>query len=386
MENQRLTPEQQKELDTVNWRINFQQKIMEQLQTNPDIQNYFQNYNEYSVEQFINSYCQQKTYWHQHGDFYLKLQEQHELKWIEAAWWHMEAIQQKKLFDIQCMWRAEQIELPGVRLCVDFGYWQQDVLNCPFVDAITEEEIELYRQYLLQDDVELKDDLGFSSFQHYEGIKQAYLSEGEEGGNLFAWYEFYNSRKGTAHYMDLPNIRGEKESFYITLARNANPEKRAAIQEMKQVFDHPVDQPYTDRNGKELLNAFSRETLGYFVNTFEDKQTKEYYKAAAWFTRDYEEKDNLDSSIEVLLSANEDVAIEEHYDWKQAIHDAARRYTIRKISEALPDAYEQYQLNVSMNISFPCKNVDHMLAAKKTVTDDILLGRKLNGEPEDLNF
>ena len=182
MENQGLTPQQQNELDAVNWRINFQQKIMEQLQTNPDIQNYFKNYNEYSVEQFIACYCQQKTYWHQHGDFHLKLQEQDELKWIEAAWWHMEVIQQKKLFDIQCMWRAEQVELPGVKLCVDFGYWQQNVLNCSFIDVITEDEIDLYRQYLLQDDVELKDDLGFSSFQDYEGIKQAYLSDGEEGG------------------------------------------------------------------------------------------------------------------------------------------------------------------------------------------------------------
>lgn len=386
MENQQLSPQQQKELDTVNWRISFQQKIVEQLQTNPAIQDYFKNYNEESVKQFITSYCQQKTYWHQHGDFYKELQEKDELKWIEAAWWHLQAIQQKKLFDIQCLWRAEQIELPGVQLCVDFSYWQENILNCPFIDTITEEEVELYREYLTEDEVELKDEVLFCFFQDYVGIKQAYLSDGEEGSHFFAWYEFYNSRKGTAHYMDLPNVRGEKESFYIAVARQANPEKAAAIAEVKRAFSHPPGEPYTDRQGKELINAFSPEILNYFVNTFEDKQTKEYYKAAKWFSRNNDEKDNLDDSIEILLSADEDVAIEAHDDWKEAIHQAARRCIIRKVSEMLTDAYEQYSLNISMNISFPGNNTEQMLAAKKSVVDDILLGRKLAGEPEDLNF
>jgi hypothetical protein len=189
-----------------------------------------------------------------------------------------------------------------------------------------------------------------------------------------------------AHLMELPDIRGEKESFYITLARNTNPERRAAIAEVQRAFTQLPDQPYIDRYGKELLNAFSAETLSYFVNNFEDKQTKEFYKASAWFTRNHDEKDFLDNSIEVLLSANEDVAIEEHHDWKEAIHLAARRYTIRKISDMLSEAYEQYQMNVSMNISFPNGNTSHIEAAKKTVVEDILLGRKLNGEPEDLDF
>lgn len=258
--------------------------------------------------------------------------------------------------------------------------------NCPFIYPITEAEVDLYREYLSQGEVELKDELTFCYFQDYDGIKEAYLSEGEEGSHYFAWYEFYNSRKGTAHYMNLPDIRGDKEASYITLARSTNPEKAAAIAAMKAAFTHSPDEPYIDRDGRELLNAYSPETLSFFVNSFEDQQTKEYYKAAAWFTRNNEEREILDTSIELLLSADEEIAIEEHHNWKEAIHQAARRYTIRKISEMLTEAYEHYQMNIAMNIAFPEKNTDHLKAAKESIVADILLGRKLSREPEDLNF
>lgn len=385
MENQNLTPQQQKELDTVNWRIDFQQKTMERLRTDPAIQEYFTNFNEVSVEQFMTSYCLQKTNWYQYAELHQQLQEKDELRWIEEAFWHMELIQQKKLFDLQCLWRAEHIQLPGVELCVDFGYWQENVLNCPFVDPITEEEIELYREYLAGNDVQLREELYFSFFQNYEGIKDAHQSEGEDG-NMFEWYEFYNSRKGTEHYLSLPNIRGRKEAYYIALARSTNPEKQAAIAEMQRAFAHRPGDTFIDRNGKEMLNAYSPETLSYFINKFEDKQTREYYKAAKWFSRNHDEKDQLDNSIDLLLSANEEIPIGPHHDWKEAIHEAARRYTIRKISEMMHEAYEQYRMNISMNISFPCRNKEQMTSAKKTVMEDILLGRKLNGDPEDLNF
>jgi len=387
MENQKLNPHQQKDLDTVIWRNNFQQQITEHLQTDPAIQEYFKNFNPVSVQQFIFSYSIQKSYWHQHGELHSQLREKHDLKWIDEASWHLEAIQQKKLFNLQCLWRAEQVQLEDIKLCVDFSPWQENVLSCPFIDPITEDDIELYREYLAQEDVELKDEILFCFYQDYNGIKQAYLSEGEAGSHYFSWYEFYDSHKGTAHLMNLPNVRGEKEAFYINLARQANPEKAAALAELKSAFSHPPGEPFIDRTGKEMLSAHVPEMLDYFVNTFEDKQTKEYYKASKWFSRNNDEKDRLDEAIELLLSANEEVPVEGHHDWKEAIHMAARRYTIHKISDMLSEAYEQYQLNISMNISFPGRrDIDPSNAAKQSVIDDILLGRKLNGEPEDLNF
>lgn len=73
MENQNLSPQQQKELDTVTWRLKFQQEVQEHLQNNPDIQNYFKDYNEQSVKQFITSYSVQKSYWYQYGELHTQL-------------------------------------------------------------------------------------------------------------------------------------------------------------------------------------------------------------------------------------------------------------------------------------------------------------------------
>ncbi|MGN6163810.1 MAG: hypothetical protein ACTHOF_04645 [Flavisolibacter sp.] len=383
--NSNLTPLQKKELDELHWRIQFQQKTIEQLKTNENIQQYFKQFNSNSVQQFIDSYSYQKARWHQQGEFYMQQKDNHDLKWIEAAWWHLEAIQQKKLFDIQCRWRAEEIQLPGIELCCDFGYWERNILNCPFVDPITKEEVQLYQDYLHEGDVELKEEVSFMFFfQHYESIKEGYESEGEE--YFPAWYDFYNERKGTAYLMKLPDIRGEKEDFYIRLARSTQPGKSEAIAQVVQAFKQPPTHHVQDKEGKFFLTAHDDETLSAFVDAFEDKTTREYFKASKWFYNNSEEREEMIEAIDFFLLENEPVAIEANSDWKQAIREAVRRYTIQKISECLEEAFAQYNLNLSMNISFPERKESFPLSAKESVKADILLGRKLNGEPEDLNF
>ena len=383
--NSNLTPLQQKELDELNWRIQFQQKTIAYLSTNENIQQYLKQFNSLSAQQFIESYSYQKALWHQRGEFYMQLKDNHDLKWIEAAWWHLESIQQKKLFDIQCRWRAEEIQLPDIEMACDFGYWERNVLNCPFVDPITRDEVQLYQDYLEQDDVELKEEISFMFFfQHYESIKEGYESEGEAYFPI--WYDFYNARKGTAYLMKLPDVRGEKENFYIRLARSTQPGKAEAIAEMVQIFKQDPRSHPQDKEGKFFLTAHDEETVSAFVEAFEDKTTREYYKASRWFHSNNEEREEMMEAIDLFLLEEEPVAIEAHCDWKEAIRMAVRRYNIQKISEYLDQAFDQYNLNLSMNISFPEGDASSVLAAKEKVKADILLGRKLNGEPEDLNF
>jgi hypothetical protein len=382
-ENNDLTPFQQSELDKVTWKINFQKKVMEDLKSNENIQNYFKGFTPDSVKNFIESYSIQKSNWHHAGALWIKVKEDHDLKWTEAAWWHLELIQQKKLFDIQCLWRAEKIQLPLIELSCDFHFWEKNILNCPFVDPITQDEVDLYQQYLKTENVQLEDDVEiFLSFQNYSLIKDAYSNE-DSDYNFPEWYEFYNSRRGTSALLELPDTRGNKERFYLDLARS--PERKQAIAEISSVF-HQNPGEYTDKQGRKILNAFSPESLDLFVEAFEDKQTREFYKAYAWAHRDHEELEQLQEDIKLLLSAPEPIPVEEHNDWKEAIQNAVRKYSIQLISEHLTEAFGQYQMNRSMNIAFPEKEAEHVKAAKKVLVDDILLGRKLNGEPEDLNF
>jgi hypothetical protein len=48
------------------------------------------------------------------------MMEDDSIKWIGLASKYLEIIQQKKLFDIQCLWRAEKLELKEISICYQF--------------------------------------------------------------------------------------------------------------------------------------------------------------------------------------------------------------------------------------------------------------------------
>jgi hypothetical protein len=89
-------------------------EVEQTLRTEPRFVNFFQGYNATSVENFIRSYKWLKAFILQHGNRWLEKEEQESLKWINAAQKHLGYIQQKKLFDAQCLWRAEQLTIPEI--------------------------------------------------------------------------------------------------------------------------------------------------------------------------------------------------------------------------------------------------------------------------------
>ena len=142
-----------------------------------------------------------------------------------------------------------------------------------------------------------------------------------------------------------------------------------------------------DKEGRPHLNFYRQENTDWFVETFEDKLTKQYYKAYRWNTRNNNDEEDLDTLMQLLLGADEFVPIEAHYNWKEALKKAGEKYRAKKISEAMPEALEQYELHVSMNIAFPEKeNIFSLRPARDAILKEILKGRQLNGELEDLNF
>ncbi len=71
-----------------------------------------------------------------YGKRYANNEEQHGIKWVSKVSDHLQYIQQKKLFDAQCLWRAEQLDIPDIQICYDFMIWEKDILNCPFIDVL----------------------------------------------------------------------------------------------------------------------------------------------------------------------------------------------------------------------------------------------------------
>ena len=350
-----------------------EEEIKAEMKANTAMQEYFKQFASYSVNSFIDCYARDKKYWINYSKRNLERKENHSIKWVTKAADHLATIQQKKLFDIQCLWRAEKITIPQVQLCYDFQLWKKDILNCPFVDPVSEDDIHLYATYLQSDNALNDDNNGrwsVDEWQDFDEIKEAYNND-NANTNFPEWYDFYNSRKGTSVYMILPDIRGEKEEFYMKLAREENRSKKP-------------QEPYIPENHLWYTDKDKRE---WFIKTFETKKIQEYYAAYEWSQRNAGLREDLEYYLHTLYEADEPVAIEANMDWAKAVKITAIKYCNQKIAEALPQAWEQYMLNIQMGIPF--QNERKFTAKddiRKIYEEAIIKGRKLNGEPEDLNF
>ena len=103
-----------------------------------------EKYNDQSVENFVEQFSRDKVRILEWGPIYREWENKAHLQWIEEAFDKLKEIQQKKLFDLQCMWHSNKIELDGILICDDLKEWQRDKLNCPFLPPITLEEMEFF--------------------------------------------------------------------------------------------------------------------------------------------------------------------------------------------------------------------------------------------------
>jgi len=350
-----------------------EEEIKAEMDANTAMQEYFKQFASYSVDSFIDCYTRDKKRWINYGKRNVERKENHSIKWVTKAAEHLAILQQKKLFDMQCLWRAEKITIAQIVFCYDFKLWEKNILNCPFVEPVSEDDIHLYAAYLQSENAVDDDNNGRSSvdeWQDYDEIKDAYNNE-DANRNFPEWYDFYNSRRGTGVYMILPDIRGEKEEFYMELAREENRSKNP-------------QEPYIPENYLWYTDEDKRE---WFIKTFETKEIQEYYTAYEWSQRNAGLNEDLEYYLHTLYEADEPVAMEANMDWAEAIKRTAIKYRNQKIAEALPQAWEQYMINIQMNIAFESKRkFDAADEIRKIYKEGILKGRKLNGEPEDLDF
>ncbi len=351
-------------------------KWRKELDQNEAVQNYFKSFNPSSVEDFVNSYISSKHLWYKFGDMYKEIMDSNQSQWIELAHEHLQIILQKKLFDLQCLWRAEQIKLEGVEICFDFDVWENDIFNCPFLEPISKSDIVLYQEYLAKGDLEFfRFSIG-DGWQDYDQIKEAYHGDNSDFETP-PWYEFHNLRTGNTKLLLLPDIRGDKESFYSNLYF-----KNRELQKSKQ-----EEQPTTilSHDTRPRLSMYDREIAPFFVKTFESKEIQNkynYYTEANSDDRD----DFLEETFRDMLDAKESIPIKAHYDFKQAIRLAYNDYKCNKIIEHLPLALEQYQFNIKMGFFIQGEQKSFYRELRKTIYEQLLDGKTLNGEERSLDF
>lgn len=350
-----------------------EEQITEDLRTNPRYQSYFKGFQPGSVDDFIKDYAWRKKMWLDYGQSALDRKARAETHWIEAAALHLSYIQQKKLFDVQCRWRAEQATFPDILICADFRTWEKDVLNCPFLEPITPDEVECYQQFLQSNNANLEE-MPYVRWQAYTDFKEAYQTDNADEP-FPEWYEFHNNRTGAGVYLTLPDIRGEKEGMYLDLYYGRQEATRTAQEKTAPA-----------RDTRPRLAYYDTDHLRFFITTFEDAHTRELYEAYTYSNRHREEERSLEVIISFLLNTDEVIPIERHADFREALREAAHRYELQKIADHLPIAYQEYCLNQSLGLRSPIDEKDQLAKGAEGWRDRILEGRKLAGEPEDFDF
>jgi len=361
----------------------IRQQTEDELRSQSIYQEFFNQFNPHSVESFIKNYARRKALYLTRGQEYINLQEQKELKYkmlAEEALW---SIQQKKLFNLQCQWRAEQIKLKGIEHTTQFLTLGTNIQHCPFIAPVSNAELELFISFLKSG--QANQVFGYDNWQDYDVFiaeaDDCYLPgiDGPLESRISSWYKFFDDHMDTGYLLTLPDSRGEKEHRYRAEARK---------QQLKEIKNSDSKK---STDSRPFLSIFDTNIVESFVKQFEDKRTLKYCKAVEEFQSQMDDNIELDDALETLRLASTKVNIRANVDWKEAIIDAARQYELSQVADALTSVYQEYIIRSENGINFPQSVIDkkreeYTYTLCDLAKSQILLGRKLLGEDENMNF
>ncbi len=359
----------QEELDKERQHAILIEQIRRDLETNPRYKEFFARYDSSSVKWFIEDYSRRKAEYMDHGEEFSKYEEKDLLRFETEGAERLMEIQLKKLFNCECLGRAENLRIPAVEQAWDFRYWENHIERCPFLSPITEEEVELYADYVLSDRFEEDPDMAWDDLR--------FRAEWDDDGDFDypEWFTLYDLRFGTGLLFKLPDIRGEKESFYLDLC---HAEERKKAEEGKESTPPPDNLPRIAYNDLAFIETFIRQ--------FEDGKMLRHFRTMENFHERYDDGD-LEEAMEILRYAEEPVPVDAADNWKDAIINAADRFRRRKLAEGVRAAYSEYLIRLENKLSADEKGADDFVdTIRKKIKENLIKGRVMNGEPPDLNF
>ncbi|PTT66912.1 MULTISPECIES: hypothetical protein [unclassified Chryseobacterium] len=358
----------------------FCEQWTKELLETPAVQEYCKIYQKYSMENFCKAYANIKASGLKWGEMYRRLNEEKQNEWIDAAFRHLSIIQQKKLFDAQCLWRAGQLEIKEIDITFDFRAWEEDILNCSFIAPITQQEVDWYCQYFSQNNAEFEQDW-LQDWQDYDGIKAAYENN-NENRDFPEWYDYHNGKTGNGVLLILPDIKGKKERFYQNLCIEDSQRHTPPV---PYVTDPELEKPY--------MNIFDINLHIALAQILEDKQTRKLITEYLKGTEHHHtyENERANENLQYLSEIkDEQIPIEAHEDYRIALSRAVENYKLKKTIEHLPLAFQKYKatyrLGISLGTEKEKEQFKNYMNMSKKWKETILRGRELNGEPKDFNF
>ena len=400
------------ERDSANEQLaeNIMQELLAKL---PDIKKLFRAYDPTSVEHMLATYANMRVRFTKDAKYYESRAEEIGTPFFDESEERLKWIQRKKLFNLQCLWRAGKIELPGVETTYDFLRWQYDLYNCPFLPPITEEEVQLLIRFFRDTPVEEQAGEGVFDYdwQNYPYLKQCFAENEEielqefyetyavailDDNGIPPWYDYYDAFMNTEGLLALDDIKFPKEVEYRRAHHQLKEKERKLADETAFLAQKEAQKKASKKVNKPWLGLElpTNDAIMQLVEAFESPETKKLFAnyAKAEFIEN-ETDESLKTELEEyafssLLAANQPIAIEGHEDWRQAVIITYRKYKFNTIISNISVAYQQYRMHIDNGIGFAPPDrlgyyTPEMVAQEKEI---ILQMRKLAGEPEDFNY
>jgi len=329
-------------------------QILKELKANPKAIAFLSGYEEGSAERFLESFAGTKEMLLKNGETWRKLEDRDVYRdTAEDLYW---LIGQKKLFNLQCQWRAGLISLPVINSW-EFLYWEQNINSCPYMEDATPEEIDVLIQYLESAPYYEIDNLP-NEWQHHDEFRDEETGIG--AGDFYPdWYHFYDTHFGTQNLILLPDIKGEEEDKYRAIWRNRNGYDREIP---------PARKPFID-TGPEFTEKFIREV--------EDYQLLDYFRLYNARNENEYEREQLWDIIDRFFKEPEPVPIPAGR-FPDAIFQADHLLTVKYLKVLIPDIHQNHLERKSMGISYERTSFEDDLT--HFVQSQIEFGKKQLGE------
>jgi hypothetical protein len=212
----------------------------------------------------------------------------------------------------------------------------------------------------------------------------------DDEAGLPEWFYFHNTHTNASMYFALPDLRGEKEILYRNLWRKEQDE----IREQKfQTGELKRPGPADERP---QLTSYQFEHIEEFVKKFEDPATQKkfygYESYSSSISRDSEGDSDYynEQALEIIhkiINLGQVISVEPNADIRIAIMDAWAKFERGQTISCLPSAYQDYRFRVESKIPFETESLaEHSSDLAKSVEEQVLRGRELNGEPRNLDF
>lgn len=347
--------------DTDNW-----------LRTDPAIQEWLkQCYDDGSL--FISSYTRERTAWLDLGASWLKMERHAEVRLLDEAYERLWQIQQKKLFNLHCQWRAGQIDVPGIAVEADFDDWNYDIKECQLIPPVSDDELDLYLAYLASDhctDVGIgRGDFSGHNWQKYDGFRRwlraEETGEDDEFGGFFgvisgmvcpypAWYAYYDQYRGTGFCVSMPDVRGPGPYRLPKPIREKHPEMAAiaAAQEAAEAAAPalpadaaPLSAPPVPPAAPKLphLDPHDLALTETLFKRFESQELLHFMRACQYQTTETDHLTELaNDASEELKHIRTPVPIRASPDWRQSLYVAYIDQRKAALVALLPGIYADY--------------------------------------------